>query len=87
MGRALWFVAGAASGVYGVVKAKRVVYNLTPDGVAARLAALGVGLRMFTDEVGAGMAEREHDLRGQLDSAGQQRLIGRHRKADTDADS
>jgi uncharacterized protein DUF6167 len=77
MSRVFWFAAGAASGVYGVVKAKRTARNFTPDGVAARLAAWNVGARMFKDEVASGMAEREHQLREQLslDAAAQQRLI------------
>ena len=66
MSRMFWFVAGAASGVYGLVKVKRTAQNFTPDGVAARMAAWNVGARMFKDEVAAGMAEREHELREQL---------------------
>lgn len=90
MSRTLWFAAGAASGVYGVVRAKRVLYQLTPDGIAGRLAALGVGLRMFTDEVRTGMAEGETQLRTRLrlDQA-QTPMIERHPHAeeqDTDGD-
>ena len=66
MSRMFWFVAGAASGVYGLVKVKRTAQNFTPDGVAARVAAWNVGARMFKDEVAAGMAEREQELRAQL---------------------
>ena len=35
----------------------------TPEGLADRLAALSVGARLFGDEVRAGMAEKENDLR------------------------
>ena len=66
MSRLTWFVAGAATGVYGIVKARRAARNLTPDGIAGRAAALGAGLRVFTSEVSAGMAERESELRDQL---------------------
>jgi hypothetical protein len=81
MSRVFWFAAGAASGVYGLVKVKRTAQNFTPDGVAARIAAWNVGARMFKDEVVAGMSEREHELRQQLSldpgSAGpEHRLIG-----------
>lgn len=63
MSRALWFAAGAASGLYVVAKARRTVAALSPDGLAARVAALGVGARMLHREVAAGMAEREAELR------------------------
>ena len=66
MSRTLWFVAGAASGVYTIYRAKRLAQSFTPDGIGARLAALGVGARMFTEEVSAGMAERESELRAEL---------------------
>jgi len=66
MSRALWFAAGAASGVYGLVKVRRTAQALTPDGVGARVAAWQVGVRAFGDEVRAGMVERETQLRDQL---------------------
>ena len=83
MSRVFWFAAGAVSGVYGLVKVKRTAQNFTPDGVAARFAAYRVGARMFKDEVLAGMADREHELRTQLSlesGDGGPRLIeqGRH---------
>ena len=66
MSRVFWFAAGAASGVYGLVKVKRTARNFTPDGVAARVAAWNVGARMFRDEVVSGMADKEEQLRAQL---------------------
>ena len=69
MSRALWFVAGAASGVYALVKAKRTAQNFTPDGVAARVAAVRAGARVFADEVNAGRAEREADLLAELQAS------------------
>ncbi|MDQ3094525.1 MAG: DUF6167 family protein [Actinomycetota bacterium] len=66
MSRALWFAAGAASGVYGLVKARRTAQAFTPDGVGARVAAYQVGVRAFGAEVRAGMVERETQLRDQL---------------------
>jgi hypothetical protein len=66
MSRITWFVAGAATGVYGLVRARRAARNLTPDGIAARAAAVAAGLRVLTSEVSAGMAERETQLRDQL---------------------
>lgn len=75
MSRAFWFAAGAASSVYALVKAKRTAENLSPDGIAARVAAYGVGARLIRAEVAAGMAERETELREQLRSGGSSRVI------------
>jgi hypothetical protein len=66
MSRTTWFVAGAATGIYGLVRVKRVAHNLTPDGIAARAAAVQAGFRVFTSELSQGMAEREAQLRDQL---------------------
>ena len=61
-----WFVAGAATGVYALVKAKRAVEVFTPDGVGARVAALRAGARQFADSVADGAHEREADLLAEL---------------------
>lgn len=66
MSRAFWFAAGAVSGVYTLMKAKRTAQKFTPDDIAARVAAIGAGARVFRDEVAVGMIEREHELRVQL---------------------
>lgn len=66
MSRVTWFVAGAATGVYGLVRARRAARNFTPDGIAARAAAVGAGFRVLTSELSAGMVEREGQLRDQL---------------------
>ena len=63
MSRALWFVAGAGAGVYAVVKARRAAEALTPEGLTDRLAGLSVGARLLGEEIRAGMAEKENDLR------------------------
>jgi hypothetical protein len=63
MGRALWFVAGAGAGVYGVVRARRAAEVLTAEGLHDRVNALFVGARMFRDEVAQGAADRETELR------------------------
>ena len=64
--RTLWFAAGAGAGAYAVVKARRAAESLTVDGLRDRLGALGVGARLVRDEVAAGRAERETQLREQL---------------------
>jgi hypothetical protein len=63
MSRALWFVAGAGAGAYALLKARRAAEAFTPEGLADRLAGLSVGARLFGEEVRAGMAEKENDLR------------------------
>jgi hypothetical protein len=64
--RLLWFAAGAASGAYALVKARRTAQNFTPEGIGARASALGVGVRLFADELTAAMAVREAELRAEL---------------------
>ena len=62
MGRALWFAAGAAAGVYGSVKARRAAYRLSGPGIIDQAAALGVGWRAFSADLRAGMQERQDDV-------------------------
>jgi uncharacterized protein DUF6167 len=66
MTRAVWFLAGAGAGLYAVVRVRRAAEAFTPDGLADRLAGLSVGLRLLRDEVLAGAAEKENDLRERL---------------------
>ena len=61
MRRAFWFAAGAGAGVYAMTKARRAAEILTPEGLADHLAGLSLGLRLFGDEVRAGMVEKEGD--------------------------
>jgi hypothetical protein len=67
MRRGFWFAAGAASGVYGMVRARRLVEALTPDGMRDRVGALVLGARLFRDEVAQGMADAETGLRVRYD--------------------
>jgi hypothetical protein len=66
MRRGFWFVAGAGAGVYVMIRARRAAEAFTPDGVRDRMAGLGVGAHLFAEEVRAGMAERETELRERL---------------------
>ncbi len=66
MSRTLWFVAGAGAGVYAMARARRAAEAFTPDGLADRLAGLSLGAHLFGEEVRAGMAEKENDLRERL---------------------
>ena len=40
MSRALWFVAGAGAGVYGLVRGRRAAESFTADGLRDRVDAL-----------------------------------------------
>lgn len=64
--RTMWFLAGAGATVYAAVKARRAAEALTPEGLADRMAGLAVGWQLLGDEVRAGMAERESELRSRL---------------------
>lgn len=69
--RLFWLVAGVAIGVWGTTKVNRAARRLTPEGIAettaVRAAELGGRLRRFTDDVRAGMAEREAELHSLAD--------------------
>jgi hypothetical protein len=66
MRRGLWFVAGAGAGIYAMVRGRRAAEALTVDGLKDRAGALGVGARMFRDEVAQGRTEKESELRERL---------------------
>ena len=63
MNRGLWFVAGAGTAIYVMVRGRRAAEALTVDGIQDRLNGLAVGARMFRDEVAQGKAEAETELR------------------------
>ena len=66
MSRAVWFVAGAGVGAYALTRARRAAEVLTPEGLADRLAGLSLGVHLFGQEVRAGMAEKENEVRTRL---------------------
>lgn len=66
MARTFWFVAGAGAGAYALTRARRVAESLTADGLRDRLSGVAVGARVFRDEVAAGQAEKETELRQRL---------------------
>jgi len=78
MGRALWFTAGAAAGVYGAVKARRAAYRLSGPGIIDQAAALGVGWRAFSADLREGMQERQDDVVRRLDQAEAARQLPPH---------
>lgn len=60
--RVFWLAVGTGAGVYGTVKARRLVYRLSPEGLADQVAAVGLGLRAVAADVRDGMLEREGEL-------------------------
>ncbi len=66
MARSLWFVAGAGAGVYAMSRARKMADAVTADGLRDRLSGLGVGVRLFRDEVAAGQADKETELRERM---------------------
>lgn len=75
MRRGFWFAAGAAAGVYGVVKARRVAEAFTADGVRDRASAASVGARMLREEFQQGRVQAEVDIRERIEVA-----AARHRQ-------
>jgi hypothetical protein len=64
--RLFWFLTGAATGVWATVKVNRAVRRLSPESLAAtaadRALETGARLRLFAQDVRAGMAQREGEL-------------------------
>lgn len=73
MRRGAWFVAGAVAGVYGAVRARRIVEAFTIDGMRDRVGAAVVGARLLRDEFAQGMVEAETDLRERYQVAAMRR--------------
>lgn len=65
----VWFAAGAAAGVYGMVRVRRLAEALTPDGMRDRVGAAVLGARLFGEEVARGQAQAEIHLRQRFDGA------------------
>ena len=74
IGRLFWFAIGAGVAVWAVGKLRRTVQSASPQAIGHRLADSAAGLggsaREFTARVRAGMAEREAELRTELDQRG-----------------
>jgi len=64
--RLFWLALGASAGVVAVRRLTRTAAALTPRGLADSVADLGASIRVFAEEVRAGMAERELELREAL---------------------
>ena len=66
MRRLFWVAVGAAAGVYAVRKVQKTLHAYSPSGLAERAGGVGEQLRGFAEEVRAGMAHREAELREAL---------------------
>ena len=66
MRRVFWAALGATAGVLVVRRLTRTAESFTPQGLAGAVASVGDGMRVFAEEVRAGMAEREVELRQAL---------------------
>lgn len=68
--RLLWFVIGAAVGIFVIKKVRDYLSKATPEAVGQRLAdqagSLGDSASSFVDRARAAMAEREAELRDAL---------------------
>lgn len=74
MRQLFWFAVGAGVTVFAVVKVRGVIRQASPQAIGQRVAgsALGVGEQAqdFVQRVRAGMAEREAELRTELNLRG-----------------
>ena len=86
MRRGFWFAAGAAAGVYGMVKARRVAEVFTVDGLRDRAQAAGLGARMLRAEFQHGRTEAETEIRGRIEvAAARQRELASGSRAEIEA--
>lgn len=76
MNRTVWFLAGAGTTAYAMVKARRAKAVLTREGARDQLDGLRAGLDVFRSEYAAGAAEAESHLRQRLALPPQPREIG-----------
>lgn len=88
MMRAGFFLAaGAAAGVYGSLKARRLADEFTSQGLHHRLKALALGARLFREEVAQGQAEATLALRERYGLDQHRALPGPQRGAADTADT
>ena len=66
MRRLFWVAVGAAAGIYAVRKVQKTMHAYSPSGLAERAGGLGESITAFAEEVRAGMADREAELREAL---------------------
>ena len=65
--KSAWFAAGAAAGIYGSIKARRMAYRMSAPGIVDQAAALGVGWRAFSADLRQGMQAQQDHIVTRLD--------------------
>ncbi len=74
MRQVFWFTVGAGVTVFVVIKVRSTLQQATPQAIGQRVAGSAVGLgeraQDFAGRVRAGMAEREAELRTELNLRG-----------------
>ena len=74
IGRLFWFALGAGVAVWGYRKVRESLRQASPEALGHRVAAsaaeLGESARDFVDRARAAMAEREAELRAELNLPG-----------------
>jgi hypothetical protein len=63
MRRLFWVAVGATAAVLIVRRVQRTADAMKPESLGAAVAGLGEALRLFAEEIRAGMSERERELR------------------------
>ncbi len=76
MRRLFWVTIGATAGVLVVRRLSAAADRFTPEGMSRGLDGLGERFGAFADEVRAGMAEREVELRAALGLDGRHDVVG-----------
>ena len=66
MRRLFWLAVGAGVTGLAVRRANKIANAVSKDGLTGRVAGVGAAIGEFADEVRAGMAERELELRDAL---------------------
>jgi F0F1-type ATP synthase membrane subunit a len=66
MKRIIWLIVGILVGVYAVTRLKKRAQQFAPEGLQQSAEKMASAIRHFGDEVRAGMAERETELRDAL---------------------
>lgn len=69
-----WFAMGAGTAAYAAIKMRDLVQQATPKAITERVTGsvveVGGSVRGFADRLRAAMAEREAELRAELDRHG-----------------
>ncbi len=66
MRRMFWMAVGAGATVYVMRRVSKAAESYSASGLSQRVSELADAVRYFADEVRAGMAERELELRDAL---------------------